>query len=85
MLTFIMKFKRTGPVTLEPNQIWSCQYFCQFQVVCITEWSGQRSTRLQVSSDFQTEVREREPNMADNVAETLDKMNLGDSKDVRYI
>merc|ERR1712172_485617 len=28
-----------------------------------------------------TEVREREPNMADNVAETLDKMNLGDSKD----
>merc|ERR1712172_235475 len=25
--------------------------------------------------------REREPNMADNVAETLDKMNLGDSKD----
>ena len=34
---------------------------------------------------FQTEVGEREPNMADNVAETLDKMNIEESKDVRYI
>ena len=49
------------------------------------KWPAQHHQAAPSFVRFQTEVGEREPNMADNVAETLDKMNIQESKDVRYI
>ena len=57
--------------------------FCQFQV-----GSSAFGCEWPAAADFirfQTEVREREPNMADNVEEKIDNLSLGDSKNVRTI
>ena len=72
----------------KPNMKLSVFLLCQFQVVCITWVKSEVASAAPGGSKFRqiSDRSEREgPNMADNVAETLDKMNIEESKDVRYI